>query len=72
MSHQDKKPSFWQVIASVLASFIGVQSHRNRERDFKHGNVLHFIIAGIVLTVLFVLLIYTVVQLVLSNAGAAP
>lgn len=63
------KPSLRQVIASVLASFIGVQSSKNRERDFKHGKFSHFVIVGLVMTVLFVLVLYGVVRLVLGLAG---
>lgn len=66
---QDKKPGILQVFSSVLASFIGVQSNKNRERDFQQGRFSHFIIAGIILTLVFVLLVYGTVQLVLSNAG---
>ena len=65
----DSPPSLFQVIGSVLAAFFGVQNSKNRERDFKHGNHRHFIITGIVLTVVFMLSIYALVQLVLTNAG---
>lgn len=62
-------PTFWQIVMSTLASFFGVQSNKNRERDFKHGSPLPFIIAGIIVTVLFIATVVTVVRLVLSNAG---
>ena len=65
----DNKPSLLQVIGSVLAAFFGVQNSKNRERDFKHGNHRHFIITGIVLTGVFMLSIYAIVQVVLTNAG---
>lgn len=65
----DSTPSLLQVIGSVLAAFFGVQNSKNRERDFKHGNHRHFIITGIVLTVVFMLSIYALVQVVLTNAG---
>ncbi|MFT6285479.1 MAG: hypothetical protein ACJA09_000214 [Alcanivorax sp.] len=55
-----------QVVASVLAAGLGVQSRKNRERDFKHGKIGIFIAAGIVFTLLFMATIYTVVQIVLS------
>lgn len=66
---KDEKPGLRQVIGSVLASFIGVQSAKNRERDFRHGKFSHFVIVGLVLTVLFVLVLYGVVKLVLGLAG---
>lgn len=58
-----------QVIGSTLASAFGVQSSRNRERDFSRGKASHFITAGIVFTALFVLGMILVVNLVLDAAG---
>jgi hypothetical protein len=60
-------PSAIQVASSVLAAGLGVQSSRNRERDFKQGRAGVFIIAGLVFTALFVGGVYTVVTLVLST-----
>ncbi len=57
-----------QVIGSVLAAAFGVQSSKNRERDFKEGRFVTFIIAGLVGTVLFVGAVYLVVTTVLENA----
>jgi hypothetical protein len=54
------------IVKSVLAAAFGVQSQRNRERDFGQGSYRHFVIAGIVFTVLFVLTLVTVVRIVLS------
>jgi len=56
--------SFRQVVGSTLAAAFGVQSSRNRERDFTRGKPIHFIVAGIVFTVLFVLGLALVVSLV--------
>lgn len=61
----EKAPSFIQVVLSVLAAALGVQSARNRERDFEHGNPLVFIAAGLIFTVLFIATIVGVVYLVL-------
>lgn len=57
--------SAWQVLTSTLAAAFGVQSSRNRERDFSRGKPVHFIIAGIVFTVLFVLTLIVLVNLIL-------
>jgi hypothetical protein len=57
-----------QVVGSVLAAALGVQSSRNRERDFRNGRFGVFIAAGIVFTALFVGSVYMVVTAVLSNA----
>ena len=66
---ENKRPNAIQIILSVLASFFGVQSSKNRQRDFSHGKPIHFIITGLLLTVAFVLLVWGVVNLVLSSAG---
>lgn len=58
-----------QTVASVAASFFGVQSSRNRERDFSKGKAGHFIAVGLAMTVLFVLIVVVAVRLALRNAG---
>lgn len=58
-----------QVVASVFAAGLGVQSSKNRERDFKQGRAGVFIAAGIIFTLLFIGTVVTVVQLVLKSAG---
>jgi hypothetical protein len=68
-NEKDQKPSLLQVVSSVLAAGFGVQSSKNRERDFKHGRARTFIIAGVVFTVLFVITVFTVVSTVLKGAG---
>jgi Protein of unknown function (DUF2970) len=60
--------TFWEVLGSTLAAAIGVQKKVNKERDFTRGNPVHFIIAGIIFTTIFVLAVVVVVKLVLSNA----
>ena len=54
------------IVRSVFAAAFGVQSQRNRERDFEQGSYRHFVVAGIVFTVLFVLTLVAVVRIVLS------
>jgi hypothetical protein len=56
-----------QLLGSVLAAALGVQSSRNRERDFRHGRALTFIVAGIVFTALFIGGVLAVVKLVLAT-----
>lgn len=48
------KPTITQVIKSVLAAAIGVQSDDNRQKDFAHGSLSTYVIAGLIFTVLFV------------------
>lgn len=64
-----KKTNIGAVTKSILAAAIGVQSNKNRERDFEEGNPLAFIIGGFVFTLLFIATVATVVGLVLSNNG---
>ncbi|MEE9098796.1 MULTISPECIES: DUF2970 domain-containing protein [Pseudomonas] len=66
---QNKPPSFWQMLHSVLAAAFGVQSGKNRARDFTQGKPSHFIAMGILFTLIFVLLLYALVQVVLHFAG---
>lgn len=58
-----------QVISSVFAAGLGVQSSKNRERDFKQGRAGVFIAAGIIFTLAFIGLVVLVVQMVLKGAG---
>jgi hypothetical protein len=60
------KPSFFQVISSVVSAAFGVQSTANRERDFTGGSAKTYIVAGIFFTVIFILAIVGVVRLVLA------
>lgn len=66
---QRKKPSILQTVHSVLAAAFGVQSNRNRERDFSHGSSRAFILAGLVGTVTFIAVLIIIVRLVLRAAG---
>ena len=65
-----QKPRFGSVILSILAAAIGVQSDKNRERDFANGSPFTFIIGGFVFTILFMATVALVVGLVLSRANA--
>ena len=66
----DEKPlTFREMLQSVLAAAFGVQSGKNRSRDFSRGKPSHFIILGVSFTALFVLVIVAVVKLVLHLAG---
>ena len=68
MSDDRKGTGFWSVVQSVLAAFIGVQSKANKERDFKHGKPIHFIVGGLVGTAIFIFCIWLIVQYFLSTA----
>lgn len=54
-----------QLMGSAFAAGIGVQSSRNRKRDFAKGTASQFIVIGVVFTILFVAMMVTIVNLVL-------
>ena len=68
MKAKRDKPRMLDIIKSVLASFFGVQSDKNRKRDFQQGNPLHFIVAGLFLTAIFILLIVGIVKYILYSS----
>lgn len=59
--------TFLQMVGSILASFFGVQSSQNRDRDFALGKAKPFIMVGILMTAVWYGVIYLVVQLVLKK-----
>lgn len=65
----DQKPpekiTFFSVIQSTAAAAFGVQSKKNRQRDFQNGKPIFFIISGILFALVFIFSVYGVVQLVL-------
>jgi len=57
--------SIKNVIGSVAAAFLGVQSNKNRKKDFTKGKFSHFVIVGLIGVMLFIGGLVTVVSLVL-------
>jgi len=57
------------LIGSLFAGAFGVQTQKNRDRDFKQGKFHHFIIGGIIFAIIFVLAVAGIVKLVMSSAG---
>ncbi len=66
-TEEREKPNTADLVKSTLSAAIGVQSNANRERDFKHGNIKTFVIAGITFTLLFIGTVITVVNVVLAK-----
>lgn len=64
-----KRITPFSFMGSIFAAAFGVQSNKNRERDFEHGKFHHFIVGGIVFAVLFILLVVGIVKLVMHYAG---
>ena len=59
-----------EAAGSVLAAMLGVQSNKNRERDFRHGSARLYVMLGIAATILFVLTVYAAVKLILAVAAS--
>lgn len=59
-------PSLLHVVKSVLAAFIGIQSEKNRQVDFKHGSLSAYIVIGLIATLVFVFLVKAVVAVVVG------
>jgi hypothetical protein len=64
-----KPPTFWQMLHSILAAAFGVQSGKNRARDFTHGKASHFIVLGTLFTLVFILVLVGLVQLAMHLAA---
>lgn len=60
----EKELSLTEVVGSVFAAGLGVQSRENKVRDFSRGRPLQFIIAGLLFTGMFLLALVTVVSVV--------
>ena len=65
---QGNPPTLWQMLQSILAAAFGVQSGKNRARDFTHGKASHFIVLGVLFTLAFVAVLIGLVQLALHLA----
>lgn len=63
---EQKSLGFFELLGSTLAAAFGVQSSRNRARDFRRGRPGQFIAMGIAFTVVFVIAMIFLVNLVLS------
>ncbi|GAA6172593.1 hypothetical protein NBRC116592_22630 [Colwellia sp. KU-HH00111] len=63
----DNSPSFRRTLKSTFAAFFGVQSNKNREKDFSQGKLSHFILAGILAVVLFISTLILLVFLIVPN-----
>ncbi|MGM0614506.1 MAG: DUF2970 domain-containing protein [Pseudomonadota bacterium] len=57
------KPTFRQVVGSVLAAMFGVQKRSNLERDNNQSNAAPYIIVALILAVIFVLALVFVANL---------
>lgn len=63
------KPHVGQVVFSILAAAFGVQSHKNRERDFSGGNLFSYIIVSLIFFAIFVGGLIFLVNFLLRNVN---
>jgi len=63
---QKKAPGLGQIVLSVLAAAIGVQTNKNREQDFQSKSIVPYIVAGIIFTVLFLFSLIFIVSMILN------
>jgi hypothetical protein len=59
---------FFNVLKSALSAAFGVQSNANRERDFKHGKPIHFIAAGLIVTLVFIAAVVLMVKVMIASS----
>ena len=70
-STQDKDPNIFQVAFSLLASFFGVQSQKNMDRNEKYiekKGIKVYIIMGFFLVFCLLLTLFGIVKLILHFA----
>jgi len=59
--------TFLQVISSVGAAMFGVQTDKNRQRDFKKGKLWHYVVGGLLFAVVFIAILVVIVKMALSD-----
>ncbi len=70
MNNPDNKaPTLWDVTKSVMAAMLGVQKSKNHQRDFQYGKPSQYIIVGLIAVAVFVGIVITVVNVVMSSVG---
>ena len=73
MSEQNKQPekgiTLFSFFGSLVSAWFGLSTKEKRERDFEKGKFSHFIIGGIIFSILFVLMVVGIVNIVLSSVG---
>lgn len=62
-------PSLWKMLLSILAAVFGVQSEKNRQRDFSTGNAWAFALYGFVALIVFIIAVILLTRWALSLAG---
>jgi len=65
-----KRITLWQAFKSVLASFVGIQSKENHERDASSdANLIPIFIVGVILAILLHVGLYLIVKVIIWQAA---
>ena len=67
-----QQPGFFSIIMSTLSAAFGVQSSKNRERDFSKGNFKAYVISGLIFTAVFISTIVVLVKFLIQHASGTP
>lgn len=59
------KPTLKQVIKSVFAAAVGIQTDANREKDFQQGSLSMYVIVGLVATIILIIAIVSLVSAII-------
>ena len=68
---EPRETTFGQAAASAAAAMFGVQSSKNRDKDFKARSPAKFIFMGMVMVMLFVTCVLLAVRCSMQQAGVA-
>lgn len=66
-NNQPSQVSTWEVIVSVFRAWFGVQTEKNRKRDFSTNDPTPFIIAGVIFALVMIVGVMIAVKLALSG-----
>ena len=66
-----RKLSFWQTLRAVAWSFFGVRKSSDYAKDVSQLNPVHLVIAGVLGAVVFIAVLITLVNVVISSGVAA-
>ena len=66
-SHESTRVGWVSAMGSSVAAAFGVQSYKNRVRDFESGEIKKFVISGLTLTFIILFGLLGLVQFVLAG-----
>ncbi|WP_413112788.1 DUF2970 domain-containing protein [Thaumasiovibrio sp. DFM-14] len=67
MDKNRKSSRWWQIMLSVFAALIGVQSDKKRQHDFNQHSPIPYIVIGIMMIAFFTLGLVQIVKYVISG-----